>query len=200
MKKIVTAYHFFLTLILLRPFFKYAGKKIIIRNSILITPASMSVGSRVQIRDFSRIEGIRLYSGVSFKPSIEIGDDVFIEQNLHLTCAKRISIGKNTAVASNVTITDIEHGYEDVTVPPERQPLRIKEVLIGDNCKIYNNAVILPGTKLGNHNIVGANSVVSGSYPDYCVIVGAPSRIVKEYDFTQKKWVKTKTDVVDYRL
>ena len=54
------------------------------------------------------------------------------------------------------------------------------------------NSTILPGTKLGKHCVVGANSVVSGEFPDYCVIVGAPARIVKHYDFEIHKWVKEK--------
>ena len=65
------------------------------------------------------------------------------------------------------------------------------EVFIGSNCKIYNNVVILPGTKLGNHCIVGANSVVrKAEYPDYSIIVGNPAKIVKKYNFISSKWEK----------
>ena len=63
--------------------------------------------------------------------------------------------------------------------------------MIEENCKIYNNVVILPNTKLGKHTTVGANSVVSGIFPDYCVIVGAPAKIVKRYCFEEQKWKKT---------
>jgi acetyltransferase-like isoleucine patch superfamily enzyme len=110
---------------------------------------------------------------------------------MHLTCAKAISIGSNTAIAANVTITDINHSYVDISIPVEKQPWEISPVEIGEDCKIYNNAVILPGTKLGKHNVVGANSVVSGIFPDFCVIVGIPASIIKRYNFQSKKWQKT---------
>ena len=65
------------------------------------------------------------------------------------------------------------------------------ELIIGEYSKIYNIEVILQNTKLGKHTTVGANSVVSGIFPDYCVIVGAPAKIVKRYCFEQQKWRKT---------
>lgn len=43
----------------------------------------------------------------------------------------------------------------------------------------------------GRGSVVGANSVVRGVFPDYCVIVGAPARIVKRYDLVRKGWYRT---------
>ena len=62
--------------------------------------------------------------------------------------------------------------------------------LFGKNCFIGTGVVINSGTILGKQCIVGANSVLSGSYPDYCVIVGAPGRIIKKYNNNKKKWKK----------
>lgn len=64
-------------------------------------------------------------------------------------------------------------------------------VSIGSSSIILNGAVILPGTKIGHHSIIGANSVVKGEFNDYCVIVGNPARVVKYYDFNKKSWIKT---------
>ena len=142
------------------------------------------------IRNNCRIEGVDNYEGVQYSPDIVIGDKVKIQQNFHLTCASKVVIGKNTAIAANVSITDVNHGYQDISLPPERQPLKVSPVFIAENCKIYNNVVILPGTKLGKHNIVGANSVVSGTFPDYSVIVGAPAKLIKQYNPTSNSWDK----------
>ena len=49
----------------------------------------------------------------------------------------------------------------------------------------------MAGTTLGKQCIVGANSVVKGNYPDYCVIVGAPAKIVKKYNMERCIWQKT---------
>ena len=61
---------------------------------------------------------------------------------------------------------------------------------IGENCFIGYGAVIMPGTVLGRQCIVGANSVVKGVYPDYCVIAGVPARIIRRYNFQTEEWEK----------
>ncbi len=173
-------------------FFSKMGKGCCIINPILLTPSCICFGNNVFIRNGARIEGIYKYEGVTFKPVIDLHGNVSVEQNIHITCANRISIGKNTAIASNVTITDIVHPYEDILLPPERQLLTVKFVQIGEDCKIYNNAVILPGTKIGKHSVVAANSVVLGrTYPDYSILAGSPARIIKRYNFELESWAKT---------
>lgn len=52
--------------------------------------------------------------------------------------------------------------------------------------------MILPGTKLGNHCIVGANAVVRGFYSDNCVIAGNPACVIKKYDLESKSWKKSR--------
>lgn len=150
----------------------------------------MELGENVKIWYHGRIEGVNKYNSVCFTPRIILHDGVSIQQNLHLTCAKRVEIGENTAIAANVTITDIHHPYDDINVPIERQDLKVKEVIIGGDCKIYNNVVILPGVHIGKHATIGANSVVTNNLPGFCVAVGNPARVVKKYDFENKKWIR----------
>lgn len=174
--------------------FKHLGKNVIIKKPIYITPSTITISDRVFIHFNARIEGITSHVGVKFSPSIVIGKACTIQQNLHLTCANEVFIGSNTAIAANVTITDINHPYEDITKPIEQQPLEVFSVNIGEDCKIYNNSIILPGTSIGKHCTIGANSVVSGIIPDYSVVVGAPAKIIKRYDFDKKEWRKTDRD------
>ena len=52
-------------------------------------------------------------------------------------------------------------------------------------------ARVLPGVRLRDHVIVGANSVVlAGEYPSRCVIVGAPAKVVRVYDAISDNWVR----------
>lgn len=170
--------------------FKKLGKNSFIMSPILIKKNCLSIGNNVFIRNNSRIEGIESNNGKTFSPNIIIEDDVTIEQNLHLTCASTIYIGKNTAIAANVTITDIHHQYTDINIPIEKQDFDISSVYIGSDSKIYCNVVILPGTIIGNHVTIGANSVVSGKIPDYSVVAGVPAKVIKQYDFETKVWEK----------
>ena len=162
-----------------------------IKSTSYITPEYVECGKRVYIGYNARIQGIRRYNNVFFLPKIIIGDDVSIQQNIHLTCANSVIIGNNTAIAANVTITDIHHPYIDINIPIEKQNIEVGYVNIGEDCKIYNNAVILPNVTIGKHVTVGANSVVNKDLPNYCVAVGNPVRIIKRYDFTTHTWRKT---------
>jgi acetyltransferase-like isoleucine patch superfamily enzyme len=174
------------------PLHKLRYRKYYISDILLgplnVTPKYITLGRNVYIYYGARIEGVHKYNNINFKPNILIGNGVRIQQNLHLTCARYVSIGDNTAIAANVTITDIHHPYENLIIPIERQDISVKEVVIGEDCKIYNNAVILPGTHIGKHVTIGANSVVFGEIPDYCVVCGAPARIVKKYNCHSQKW------------
>jgi acetyltransferase-like isoleucine patch superfamily enzyme len=172
-------------------FLKECGKGNIIMKPFYLSLNKMSLGNNVLIFNFARIEAVTSYEGISFTPSITLKDHVQIQQGIHLTCASKIEIGKHTAIGAFVTITDIHHPYQDIHRPIEMQPIETQSVSIGEECKIYNNAVILPGTTIGKHCTVGANSVVKGIFPDYTVIVGSPARIVKRYSFEKCAWMKT---------
>jgi acetyltransferase-like isoleucine patch superfamily enzyme len=167
------------------------GKQCVILKPTLITPDAIIMGNNVSVGWRARIEGVKKYQSEYFAPKIILNDGVSIQQNLHLTCANSVEIGKNTAIASNVSITDIHHPYDDINLPIEQQNITTKPVFIGDDCKIYNNAVIMQGTEIGKHCTVGANSIVSGKFEDYSVIVGAPAKIIKRYSFEKQAWLKT---------
>lgn len=173
---------------------KNISTKAHIKKTIIFTYKHCIIEKGVHINHGCRIEGVTRYSGILYDPLLILKHNVSIEQNAHITFAERIEIGSNTAIAANVTITDIDHPYTDPDIPIERQRLRVKPVRIGEDCKIYNNAVILQGTSIGKHCVVGANSVVSGSFPDYSIIVGAPAKIVKRYNRESGKWEKTNPD------
>lgn len=190
MLKLRLIYHFLRTNILLRPFSKRMGRRVIIVNPLLITPAYLECGNHIFVRDGARIEGVGRYLDKTYQPEIIFGDGVAIEQHLHLTAAGRVFIGRNTAIAANVTISDINHPYTDIHVAPEKQQIDVREVYIGEDCKIYNNAVILPGVRLGKHCVVGANSVVPGKdYGDYCIIAGVPAKVIRKYSFDKAAWL-----------
>jgi len=175
-------------------FLKECGKHNIILPPLYITPENVILENNVLIWQNARIEGVKTYEGVKYDPIIIFRNNVSVQQNLHLTCATKIEIGKNTAIAANVSITDINHPYDDIQKPIEKQPITTMSVCIGEDCKIYNNTVILPGVTIGKHCIIGANSVVKGNFPDYSVIVGAPAKIVKRFSFEKRAWLKTTSD------
>ena len=160
-------------------------KQLIIRNRRRIY-----LGKNVILFPNSRIELIAQYAGKDFKPKLIIGDNSQIHQNCHIICADCIKIGNNVIIVSNVTITDIIHPYDDPAMPINKQAIKTQPVFIGDQSYLYNNVVILPGTYIGKHCTIGANSLVKGEIPDYSVAVGNPAKVIKQYNFDTKRWEK----------
>jgi len=171
--------------------FKSMGAKNMIKNPLLLTSEFISAGDRVIIWDDARIEGIHYYAGKTFNPHIILEDGVTIQQRCHITAADTLIVGKNTLISFDVSVQDTDHEYEDLSMPVGDQPLRVQTTRISENCFIGSGAKIQAGTILGRHCVVGTNAVVRGHFPDYCVIVGVPARIVKRYDENSKKWRKT---------
>ncbi len=88
----------------------------------------------------------------------------------------KLVIGHGTFIAPNVAIITENHDLKD---PSKRAGS--KDVIIGKNCWIGFNSVILPGVVLGDHTVVGAGSIVTKSFPEgNCVIVGNPARFLKK--------------------
>ena len=163
---------------------------IILGSNRIVGHDRIDVGDNCWIGDNLRLEAICKYGGRVYSPHIVIGDDVCINQNFHCTCGERIEIGRGTSITANCGIFDIIHPYEDVSKNPRMSQILTKPIIIGEECLIGMNSVIMPGTHLGNHCVVGANSTVIGEFPDYCVIVGSPAKVIKKYDFEKKEWIK----------
>ena len=161
-------------------FLSYIGKPIYIKNF-----KQIFIGKKVRIFPNSRMECL------SVNAKIIINDNVSIGHNLHITALSKLEISRNCTISSNVLITDIKHNYSEIGSHIMSQKLFSKKTFIGENCFIGTGAVIDSGTILGKQCIIGSNSVLSGVYPDYCVIVGAPGRIVKRYDENTNEWKKT---------
>lgn len=171
---------------------RFGFKTIILSPLSILGKKYISIGRGCFIHKHARIEAISFYANVAYAPNIIIGNNVFIQQNFHCTCAHLVQIGCGTSITANVGIFDIIHPYSNVEVNPREQSILTKDVIVGENCIIGMNSVILPGTIMGRHCVVGANSVVSGVFDDYSVIVGAPARLVKKYNIETGEWMHIK--------
>ena len=102
-----------------------------------------------------------------------------------------LSIGDDVTILGNVCITNIDHEYQKIDRSVLEQNNIVSHTSIGQGSFLGYGSIIQAGTQLGKHCIVGANSVIRGEFPDYCVIVGSPGRIVKRYNASLKEWIKT---------
>lgn len=118
---------------------------------------------------------------------VEIGDRCLIGKGSGIVGHFSIRIGDDVWTGHDVYITDQNHDYRDTTIPISRQSMPEKPVRIGSGSWIGFGSVILPGADIGEHVVIGANSVVAGPIPSYSVAVGAPARVVRR--FVDGEWV-----------
>jgi len=119
----------------------------------------------------------------SEKEQLSIGADTYIGMNTIINgFSAKVSIGNNVSIAQNVNIMS-DSGPNASLVLQKIFPIEKKEVYIGQHCWIGAGVVILPGTRLEDYCVVGANSVVSGYFEKGSVIVGCPARTAKVIDY-----------------
>lgn len=163
----------------------------------------------IDIRNKKNIDfGVNLTTGIGcriecfpIKPTddklLKFGENVQINDYVHITAAYSVEIGNNVLMASKIYISDCSHGSyignsddSDPRVAPTDRALSVKSVKIQDNVWLGEFVSVLPGVTIGEGTIVGANSVVSKSLPSHVIAVGSPAKPIKFYNFDTQKWEK----------
>lgn len=154
--------------------------------------ATLTIGEGVTIRSSFLSNLVGLYSRtiiVTRAPGshITIGDHVGIS-GATLYARRGITIGDNTCIGGNCKILDNDfHPLEAETRNAllqqahsgDNDPIPTREIVIGKDCFIGCNTIILKGTVLGDGCVVGAGAVVSGRFPANSVIAGNPARVIR---------------------
>jgi len=158
-------------------------------NLTVFLPAYILGHQNIVIGDyFTSFKGLRLeayssHQDSTFTPSIVIGNNVSINMDCHIACVNKISIGNNVLIASKVFITDHFHGntsIESIILPPSKRIVESRgPVIIEDNVWIGEGVAIMPDVKIGRNSIIGANAVVTKSFPANSVIAGNPAKLIK---------------------
>lgn len=197
MKKIFKVYGFLGSLKLIIYLFM---TKLFFRNSRLIRlPLDLrgkkyiNFGKQLTTGKNCRIEAYNLKGK---KEIISFGNNIEINDYVHIAGGEKIEIGDNVLIASKVYISDIIHGNytgEKQDTPfsvPKNRKLLTKPVYIQDNVWIGEGVCILPGVKIESGSIIGANSVVTKNIPKNVIAVGVPAKIIKKYNLEKRIWEK----------
>lgn len=169
------------------------------KNATLHPPRQINGASFIRVGDKTTIrEGVRLsaydfYAGEHFFPSLVIGNHVFIGYGVCMACISRVSVGDFCVLSEFVYISDHVHGHDPKSGAVGKQKLISKGgVHIGEYTFVGYRACILPGVTLGRHCVVGANAVVTHSFPDFSMVAGVPARLIKTYSFEKQAWIPVK--------
>lgn len=166
-------------------YFSYLNRgkgSVIYRSVRLDTPPfnKFSLGNYSVIEDFSCINNA-------------VGDVVigsYTRIGLHNTVIGPVQIGSYVNIAQNTTISGLNHNFADVTRRIDEQGVSTKPIIIEDDVWIGANAMILQGVTIGTHSVVAAGSIVNRDIPPYSICAGTPAKVIKQYDFDKKEWVR----------
>lgn len=126
------------------------------------------------------------------RKGIQIGDNCHIYSSIVTPESYLINIGNNVTIAPGTcllthdnSVSKLSNNFTDT----------FGRIIIGDNCFIGANSIILPGVELGKNTIVAAGSVVTKSFEGNVVIGGNPAKIISKIEDYKNKIEKYCCDV-----
>jgi len=117
------------------------------------------------------------------KPIIIIGERSGLGRRSTISGAQSIKLGKEVMLAPNVFITDHLHEFRDNSKPIKTQGINEPgKVVIEDGCWLGHGCAVIASrgneVRIGKNSIVGANCLVTKSFPEYSTLIGNPARNV----------------------
>ena len=154
-------------------------KKIIIGNNVIfagnIDLRNRENGSIVIEDDCSFDEGLRLVA--ARESTIRIGKGTATGMMFVINAGGNVTLGQKCMISSYVHINGSAHPtYRDIMMM--EQGYIQGTVEIGEDVWLANCTNVLMNTVIEKGVIASANSVVSGTIPEYSIVVGIPAKVV----------------------
>jgi acetyltransferase-like isoleucine patch superfamily enzyme len=157
---------------LLAPIYQHRGKHSVIHRSARMDTPPYRIFS---LGDYSVIESFACINNAV--GDVMIGNHTRI--GLHNTIIGPVEIGSHVNLAQGITVTALNHNFDDTQKRIDEQGVSTIPVTIEDDVWIGANAVILPGVTIGNHCVVAAGAVVTKDVPPHSLVAGVPAKVIK---------------------
>ncbi len=175
------------------------GKKILLGNDVQIGAATFLDTPHIEIGDGTKINEQVFVGGLQFPDSkLIVGRNCQIMQMTFINPTRSIRVGDDTGIGGDCLL----FGHSSWLSKFEGYPVEFDSIEIGSNVSLAWRVFVLPGTKIGDGAVIGANSLVRGEIPPRCLAVGFPARVVsKTADFprvvSNAEKVEILTEIVD---
>jgi lipopolysaccharide O-acetyltransferase len=161
-------------------FSRFGRRSILEPPARLLGEARIALGDRVYFGAGSWLQA--LPDGANRSVAISIANGVSSAGGCVISAVRSVVIEEDVLLARNVYISDHIHKYTDTALPVLAQGCdKIAPVRICRGAWLGQNVVVCPGTTIGRGAVIGANSVVTRSIPEFSVAAGAPARVVKMF-------------------
>ena len=112
---------------------------------------------------------------------VSIGKNCYISKGAHIDVSHgKITIGNKVSIASGSYILSHTAGRRILGHTSGKS--QNEGTVLEDNVRVFVNAVVLLGVKVGKNSIVGAGCVVVKDVPPNVVVMGNPARVVKHLE------------------
>lgn len=174
------------------------GKNIVFRGALSLSDSAIDFGDNCSIASSSELGAggngyLSVADGVSIGPrsivsttggEVRIGSRTSFFSDCLISGA--VTIGMDCLFANNVTVLSGTHQVRGSGTIRENDAEFMRSpnyraynpISIGDDSWLGANTVILPGVSLGKGTVVGANAVVTKSFPDYAILAGVPAVVI----------------------
>lgn len=158
---------------LLAPLYQHRGRHAIIHHSVRMdTPPYR----KFWLGDYSVVESFACINNAV--GDVIIGNHTRI--GLHNTIIGPVIIGSHVNLAQGITITALNHNFDDSEKNIDQQGISTKEVVLEDDIWVGANAVILPGVTIGKHAVVAAGAIVTKDVPPHSLVAGVPAKVIRQ--------------------
>ncbi len=160
------------------------GKSIAIGPHVSIGALTFLDTPHVEIGEGSKINEQVFVGGLQFPDSrFVLGKNCQVMQLSFINPARSIIVGDDTGIGGHSLI----FGHTSWLSRFEGYPVEFDSIEIGNSVSISWRVFLLPGTKIGDGAVIGANSLVHRTIPPRCLAVGFPARVVSKHpDFPQE--------------
>jgi acetyltransferase-like isoleucine patch superfamily enzyme len=105
-----------------------------------------------------------------------------------------VKIGNHVGIAAGVQLLTHSLGWTFRDRVPDLQVFG--KIVIGNNCNIGTNAIILPDVTIGENCVIAAGAVVVKSVPPNSIVAGVPAKVIGNtddyFDKVKKMWENQK--------
>lgn len=124
---------------------------------------------------------VRSRVNITFPWRLEIGDHVWIGDEVFILSLDRVSIASNVCVSQRAFLCTGSHDYKKATFD-----LKTKPIFIGEGCWIAAGAFIGPGVTIRENTICAAGAVVLRDAGPDEIVSGNPASVRSRIDLARE--------------